>query len=180
LKTPGWLATILVLAGGAFFSYQWWISGERAVKNRLAEVARTLSVPAGDTDVARLARLARLRGYLADDIRIRTGNVSETIPRDALLAFASRWTPLPGPMPGGASGGAPGIPPGINVELVDVHVTLTDQGTGAQVYLTAKFSGYDVRTGESTLDAREGTVTMSNQRGEWLISGVETTETLQR
>jgi hypothetical protein len=176
LKTPVRLATILVIAGAAFFSYQWWVSGERAVKNRLAEVAETLSVPAGDSEVARLARLARLRGYLADDIQVRTGEVSETLPRDALLALASRWTPLPGAMPAARAGGTPGL----QVELVDIHVTLMQQGAGAQVYLTAKFSGHNARTGEPTVDAREGTVTMAKRHDQWLVSGVETNETLAK
>ena len=57
-----------------YFGYQWWFNPSRAVKRQMGEVAAVLSVPAErHREMARIARLAQLRRYLADDIRIRAG-----------------------------------------------------------------------------------------------------------
>ena len=48
-----------------YFGYQWWFNPSRAVKRRLGEVAATLSMPANEPQMATVARLARLRSFLA-------------------------------------------------------------------------------------------------------------------
>ena len=149
----------------AWAGYSWRSSDERVIRSRLADVAATLSSPARDTDVGHLARIARLRGYLAEDIHIRAGTAQEMASRDAVLALAARWILPPG---------------GLTVEFVDVQVTLEPGGAGARVYLTAKLSGRDPRTGEPTVDAREANVNLAKRRGDWVITSVETVETLQR
>ena len=53
--------TIVFAALVGYFSYQWWFNQNRVVKRRLGELAATLSVPATEGDLERVARLARLR-----------------------------------------------------------------------------------------------------------------------
>src|SRR5260221_2349050 len=59
----------VIAALAAYFTYQWWFNPARAIKQRLGQVAAALSVPAPDSDIARLERLAALRRYLADEGR---------------------------------------------------------------------------------------------------------------
>lgn len=158
--------SLLSFVAIAFVAYQWWPSSERAVKNRLGELAETLSVPANDGDLGRVTRVAELRHYFAEDVHVRaSASGPEVTSRDALLALMGGWTPPPG---------------GWTIEFVDVHVTLGQESTTAQVYLTAKISGHDARTGEATLDAREANLTMAKQDGDWVVTSVEAAETLQR
>ena len=150
----------------AFLIYQWWPSPERAIKNRLGGLAKTLSVPANDGDLGRVTRVAELRHYFAQDVRVRAGaSGPEITSRDALLGLIGAWTPPPG---------------GWTIEFVDVQVTLGQQATSARVYLTAKVSGHDARTSEPTLDAREANFSMAKQDGDWVVTSVEAAETLQR
>src|SRR5260221_14729153 len=51
----------VIAALAAYFTYQWWFNPARAIKQRLGQVAAALSVPAPDSDIARLERLAALR-----------------------------------------------------------------------------------------------------------------------
>src|SRR4030088_1224615 len=81
----------------AYFSYQWWFNPHRAVKRRLGELAATLSVPANETDLGRVTRLAHLRGYLADNVHVRAvRSQPELSSRDAVMAAASGWAPRAG------------------------------------------------------------------------------------
>ena len=73
-------ATFALLA--AYFSYQWWFNPSRALKRQMGEVAAALSVPAGESDVARIARLAQLGRHLADNVRVRAGD-AEISSRDS-------------------------------------------------------------------------------------------------
>jgi hypothetical protein len=77
-----------------YFSYQWWFNQNRVVKRRLGELAATLSVPPGEADLDRLARLARLRQFLADDVRVINGRSGPEISsREAVMAAAAGWKP---------------------------------------------------------------------------------------
>ena len=110
-----------VLVG--YFSYQWWFNPHRVVKRRLGELAATLSVPASETELGRVARLAQLRHYLAESIHIRTGRSGpELSSRDAVMAAASGWTPQGG----------------WNVDFVDVDVRV-DSDTAARAFVTAGY-----------------------------------------
>jgi len=49
---------VVVAALFGYFGYQWWFNPARAVKQRLGEVAAALSVPEGESDIARVVRIA--------------------------------------------------------------------------------------------------------------------------
>lgn len=159
------LALVLTLAAGCGFRE------EDAIKDRLAEIAGSLSVPENDGELGRIARIAALSRAFAPDVRVSTG-VSprpgaqippEIVGRESLLALAGRWIPPPG---------------GLVVEFVDVQVTLDDSRATASVYCTARMtSGRDE---QPVVDARELTVGFSKIDGEWLVTSVRPEETLSR
>ena len=150
LLVVGWLA------------YSWWLSPERAIKRRLKDLGATLSVPANDTELGRVARVARLRGYLAEDIHLRAGG-QQLASREALLAVAAGF------MPSG----------GLTVEPVDVQVAVGPDTATAEVYLDVKLTSPG-STGGPIVDAHEGKVTMAKRNGEWVITDAESQQTLTR
>jgi hypothetical protein len=147
-----------------YFSYQWWFNPHRIVKRRLGELAATLTVPANESDLARVARLARLRQYLADDVRVRAGRSGpELSSRDAVMAAAVGWTP---------AGGS-------NVDFVDVDVKV-DSNDAARAYVTVDMTTRDSGTGERTLDSREAQLSIAYRDGEWVVSEADVKDPPQR
>lgn len=150
-----YVAVVFALLVG-YFSYQWWFNQNRVVKRRLGELAATLSVPAQEENLERVARLARLRQYLADDIKVGSGRSGpELSSREAVMAAAAGWKP--------DRGG--------DVSFVDTDVKL-DADT-ARVYTTAEVTTRDPQTGEQTLDSREAVLALVRRDGLWLVSAVE-------
>src|SRR5262249_16347759 len=86
---------IVIAALTAYFVYQWWFNPARAIKRRLGEVAAALSVPAPDSDIARVERLAQLREYLAEDVRIEVAGAQAVSSRQAALALVAAFPPPP-------------------------------------------------------------------------------------
>ena len=146
-------------------------SEERAIRSQLSGMAETLSVPANDGDLGRLARVASLRNVLAPDVQVLTGvtpRPGAQIPpeisgRDGVLALVGRWSPPPG---------------GVTVEFVDMQVTLDDSRTSAQVYCTVQLTSGTAD--KPVVDARELTLGFSRIDGEWLITSIRPEETLNR
>jgi len=139
----------------AYFSYQWWFNQNRVVKRRLGEIAATLSAPPHEADLERVARLARLRQYLADDIKVRGGRSGpELSSREAVMAAAAGWRP---------EGGG-------DVAFVDVDVKI--EGETARAYATAELTTRNARTDEPVLDSREAMLSLV-RRDVWVVSAVE-------
>ena len=157
MKSNGSLYVAVVFAALiGYFGYQWWFNPSRAVKQRLGEVAAALSVPEGETDIAHVARVAQLRRYLTDDVRIRTG-AHELVSRDAALALAAGWKPEPG------SG---------DVHFADVQVFIESE-TSAHAYLGVELTRIDKPTGQPTVDSQDASVSLAKQNGEWVITAAE-------
>lgn len=146
-----------------YFGYQWWWNPARAVKRQLGELAAKLSVPANEADLARVTRVVQLRRYFAQDVRVQFGTGGpEITSRDALLAAVSTMRP-----PGGEW----------EVQFVDVQIKM-DSSSASRAYMTVELKGRDARTGEPTVDAREASVTLAKQNGDWVITTAESRETL--
>jgi SnoaL-like protein len=157
------LAVFALLA--AYFVYVWWFSPTRAVKRQLGRLAATLSVPANEAEIARVARLAQLRRYFAPNVRVTLGKGDVDIPsRDAILAALATLRPP-------ASGW--------DVQFVDVQVTV-DSDVEARAYMTVEVRSEDARTGERSLDAREARLTLTKVDGEWAITTAESPQPLTR
>ena len=158
MKTNGSVYVAVVVAALAgYFTYQWWFNPARAIKKRLGEVAAALSVPAPDSDIARLERLAQLRQYLADDVRVEVDGAQPIASRDAVLAFVGSFRAAAG---------------GVDVHFVDTQISVeaADQG---RAYLTVEMTTPDRQTGERTIDSRDATVTLARRGGEWVITSAE-------
>lgn len=150
-----YVAVVFALLAG-YFTYQWWFNQNRIVKRRLGELAATLSVPAGEADVDRLARLARLRRYLADDVSVtgwRSG--PERPSRDAVVAAAANWTP-----DGGGS-----------VDFVDVDVKVDEDG--ARAFITAEVTTRDPGTATPALESHEAALSLIRHDGAWVVNGID-------
>jgi len=157
MKSSGSLyvgATFALLA--AYFSYQWWFNPSRALKRQMGEVAAALSVPAGESEVARIARLAQLRRHLAEDIRVRAGD-AEISSRDAILGAVNAWKP-------------PAT--GIDVRFIDTQVFI-DSESAARVYMSVEVATPDARGGQPTIDRQDTSVRLEKRDGQWLITSVE-------
>jgi hypothetical protein len=153
-----YVAVVFALLIG-YFGYQWWLNPARVVKHRLGEVAAALSVPEGESDIARLARLSQLRRYLADDIRVRAGE-QEIRSRDAAMAVAAGWRPQAG------SG---------DVHFADVQIFI-ESDTAAHAYLAVELTSLDRESGHPTVDSRDASVSLAKRDGEWVITTAESKE----
>jgi hypothetical protein len=157
MKSSGSLyvgATFALLA--AYFSYQWWFNPSRDLKRQMGELAAALSVPAGESEVARIARLAQLRRHLAEDVRVRTGD-AEISSRDAILGAVNAWKP-------------PAT--GIDVRFVDTQVFI-DSESAARAYMSVEVATPDPRGGQPTIDRQDTSVRLEKRDGRWLITNVE-------
>ena len=157
MKSNGSVYVAVVFAALlGYFGYQWWLNPSRAVKQRLGEVAAALSVPERETDIARIARLAQLRRYLAEDLHLIAGP-QEITSRDTAVAMAAGWKPAPG------SG---------DVHFADVQVFIESE-TAAHAYLAVELTNLDRESGHATVDARDASVSLGKRNGEWVITAAE-------
>ena len=157
-KGSAYVAVVFALLFG-YFGYQWWLNPARAVKGRLGEVAAALSVPETESDIAHVARLARLRRYLADDLRVSAG-AEQIRSRDAAVAAAEGWKPQPG------SG---------DVHFADVQVFIESE-TAAHAYLAVELTSLDPERGHPTVSSRDASVSLAKRDGEWVITEAESKE----
>jgi hypothetical protein len=160
MKTNGsvYVAVVFAVLIG-YFGYQWWFNPARAVKQRLGEVAGALSVPEGETDIARVARVVRLGRYLADDLRVRAG-AEEIRSRETAVAIAAAWKPPHG------SG---------DVHFADVQVFIESE-TAAHAYLAVELTSLDRPSGQPMVDSRDASVSLARRNGEWVITAAESKE----
>ena len=157
-KGSAYVAVVFALLFG-YFGYQWWFNPSRAVKQRLGEVAAALSVPEGEPDIARIARLVRLRRFLGDDLRVLAG-AQDIGSRDTAVAIAGAWKPQPG------SG---------DVHFADVQVFIESE-TSAHAYLAVELTSLDRPSGQPTVDSRDASVSLARRNGEWVITFAESKE----
>jgi hypothetical protein len=140
-----------------YFGYQWWLNPARAVKRRLGEVAATLSMPTSESQMSKVARLAQLGRYLAQNVHVRAGTSGrDLVSRDEALAVAAVWSPSPG---------------GWDVHFADLQITV-ESAAAARAYLTVEVTTPDSQ-GRPTVDARDATVALARQNGEWVITEAE-------
>jgi hypothetical protein len=143
-----------VLAG--YFVYQWWFNENRVIKRQLGELAATLSAPASETQVERLARLAKLRRFLDEGIKVRFGATQYS--RDEAIGVAAAAQ-----LPSG----------GWNLDFADVDVRVSAAGS-ARAFATAEMTTRDVQTAQpQSLGSAEVVFSLEKKSGEWLISDAD-------
>jgi SnoaL-like domain len=152
---------VVITALLGYFAYQTWFNPYRIVKRRLGELAATLSVPATDTPLDRVTRLARLPYYFAENVRVRVGQSrAELTSRDAVLAALGAWTPPPG---------------GAAVAFVDTQVNVLSSTT-ARATMTVEVTSRDPGSGNTIIDTRYGNAALVKQDVGWVISDAELAE----
>lgn len=150
------VAITAVLVG--YFTYQWWFNPSRAVKRRLGEVAAALSVPANETEVNRVARLAQLRKFLAPNVRVHMSEPAQEITsRDAVLALVGAFRPATD---------------GVDVRFTDAQI-FVDSDSAAHAYIAVEAVSPDPRSGQPTVDSRNASVDLGKIDGEWLVTIAE-------
>jgi hypothetical protein len=160
MKKQGSLYVVVVFAALiGYFTYQWWFNPTRMVKQRLGEIAEALSMPAGDQPVARIARLAQLRRYLADDIHVQVGTATELTSRDLVLGAAGAWTP-------------PAT--GADVAFADVQIVLQTPTT-AHAFVSVEITTRSPQ-GQPELDSRDASLNLALRDGEWVVTKAEAKE----
>ena len=110
--------------------------------------------------MARIARLAQLRRYLADDIRAAASARTEIRSRDTAVAIAAAGSRSPG------SG---------DVHFADVQVFIESE-TAAHAYLAVELTSLDRESGHPIVDSRDASVSLAKQDGEWVITAAESKE----
>ena len=156
MKTNG-SAVVVVIAAVlvGYFTYQAWFNPSRAVKRRLGEVAAALSVPARETDVNRIARLAQLRKFLAADVRVKIPESSQDVtPRDTVLALVGAFWPTTN---------------GFDIRFTNTQL-FDDSATAAHAYMEVELVTPDPQSGQPTIDSRTASVDLGKVDGEWLVT----------
>ncbi len=141
-----------------YFTYQWWFNPTRDVKRRLGDVAESLSVTPNEKDIDRLARLAKLRRYLASDIRVRIGAAPEIASREMALGVVS------GVRPAG----------GWDVAFADVQIVMESKTT-AHAFVSVEVTTRDLQD-QPSMDSRDASINLAKQDGEWVITQAEAKE----
>jgi hypothetical protein len=159
MKTNGSIYVAAVFAAlTGYFVYQWWFNPNRMVKARLGDIAAALSMPANESELARITRLAQLRQFAIADVHVRVGkNGPDITPRDGVLGAIAAFRPPAG---------------GWNVDFVDADV-LVSTDTSARAFVTADVTSRDPESGKQTLDSRDVAFSFVKQDGEWLVSEAE-------
>jgi hypothetical protein len=148
---------VVVVGAGLLIALAWlfWPEGdERAIKRRLNELVAEANTGGGE-GLALVTRAAQLGSYFTADVVVDLGSGAPIAGRETLVAVASRFHPA-------ATGGA--------VALEDVAVAKRKGTDLADVALTVTLTGIDARTGERTMDAREFSLELRKESGEWLIA----------
>ncbi len=160
------IVLIAALIGAGFFV--WWHffpSPERAIKSRLNDLAETISFGPSDQGISRMLAADKVGGFFMLEVeltidvpgyRARQTINSRTEIRQGLLGAQQNFN-------------------SVNVEFLDINVTVDPGGTSAVANLTLDLH---IRGERAVL--QELNVTFQLVEGKWLISKVETVQTLSR
>jgi len=146
------VAALLLSMMIAGVTYRYWPSDERSIRRHLSNLAEALSFPLAESGEERLTRVAVLREYFAPDVRVEIDG-REITSRDEIIGLLSHYQPPPG---------------GLNVEFVNILITIADDHESAAVTLTAKVASTNEQ-GVSTLDERVADITMRKFDDDWVI-----------
>jgi ketosteroid isomerase-like protein len=145
----------IVVVVGALAGLTWWVfpTDARKIRRASQELAALVSVPAGESEIARLARASRLGQRLAEDF---VAEVAEepawSADRDTVVSYVARLS--------GAAGGT-------TVTLDDLDVEVTAGGHAATARAVATVREPDPRGGPDRLERREVSIAWQQREGRW-------------
>lgn len=157
------LLAALMAALGLWAWHVWSPSPERAIRNRLTELARDASFSAGEGTLARVYHAQALGEFFATNVQITVegpgGSVYTWTGREQLVEQAT---------------GARTTLSGLQVEFPDITVTVRPDQDSAIADITAKGKV----NGEKDSFLQELRITFQKSGGHWLIRRVESMKTL--
>jgi hypothetical protein len=159
---------MLVAALAALGVWLWMVlfpGPEKIIHRRLAELARTASSSGNESNLARLAAARSLAGFFSTNVEMKAdlphlGQLS-SMDRDEITQLALAASSRTG---------------GLQVKFPDINVTVAPdrQSAVADLTVTAHFAG------ETDSFVQEMKFTLQKIDGKWLITRVETVQTLSR
>jgi ketosteroid isomerase-like protein len=158
-----WLLLGGLAAAVALVGYFLMPSEERRVRARLDALVETLGTPSNEPDVARLARVARLRGYFADDAAVyfEREDHEPIRGRDQILGLAAGALTQLGPF---------------SVELQNLRIAIREGAAVADVRFESRLVSRDPKADPATLDGRAVGLTLTKIDGTWLVSSARVGE----
>jgi hypothetical protein len=166
MKIAGRVALLLVLIGLGFWLYTVFFPGpEKAIRKRLEKVAQLASIRPGQGLLSRGASIQELANCFDSKVEItlnwRGGSQHSLAGRDEIIETAKL---------------AHGQFQTLEIEFLDLNVTLAPDKQSATVNLTAKVTTSD----ERDFQVQELKITLKKVNGEWLIFQIETVRTLSQ
>jgi hypothetical protein len=163
-KRPFLVLVGILIAGLGFWGWRvFFPSPERAVRNRLLELARLATFGANEAPLARLANAQKLVNFFAEDADIRVdaggGNMQTLKGRDEMFQTAVAVRNAAGAM---------------TIEFFDLNVAIGPDRKSADVDLTARIRVPSDRD----MIVQELRVALKKRGREWFIKRVETVKTL--
>lgn len=159
------LRFILLAALVALGAWLWFVlfpSPEKVIRQRLTELARTVSFSSNESDLARLAAAQSLAGFFSTNVEVNIdmpGRIRHTLMgRDEITQTAL------------AARSAVG---GLSVKFPDINVTVAPDKQSAVADLTVEANV----SGEPDPIVQEMKFTLQKIDGRWLITRVETVRT---
>lgn len=156
---------VVIIAAAGWFGWRWLFPDDEAqIRALLERIEESVgSGAATEGEVARIARAAGIRSALDPQITVDAGPpFSKITGRDALIGTVARMN---------------STVRDLDVQFVDVQITLEPDGTTARAYMTAE-ARYQGAQGERGLEARELDVTFRKLEGDWVVSTVALVRTL--
>jgi hypothetical protein len=153
----------VVVVAGVWFWIVLFPGPEKAIRHRLAEIARLASFNSNESPLAALGGAQKLAGFCSPALQVKL-----TAPANVEHTFESREEIAQSDLAARAAfGGA------LKVEFVDVVVTLAPDKQSAVADLTARMQS----GGSNELNAQEIKFTLKKADGQWLVLRVETIRT---
>jgi hypothetical protein len=148
-----------VLIAAAVGALAWWLfpSDERRLRSRLNELAQAASVPAGEQELGRAARLGRLGRLLSSDVVLDAGEpLGSVTGRESLLGLAAQFG---------------SFSTGLRVELHDVTVVVGDDHRTARVEARA-VATERAADGQETVEMRDVLLELTKTDEGWQLGRV--------
>lgn len=159
------LFLLAVLVTGGYFTYQFFYPGEEnRIRERLGDLAATVSIEAGAGNIRKGLMLEQFPRFFTKDceISVTAKGSKRTMSGRSDMSQAGKYLL--------------GMQGGIDVKFHDVTVTLNEEKDGAKVRLTSTM----MMTATETLSAQEFEVEMVKEEGKWLVHRAKSHESLSR
>lgn len=149
------IVTVSVLVVALVALWRYWPSDEQRIQRLVQEIAAALQPAAGETDVARIGRLAPLARGLSTDVRVE--GPTPLRGREQVMAAAMQ---------------AGRLAQRLAIVVRDVEISVEPSRTTATALVTIAVTGADSGTEGAWNDLTELQLDLTRQNDVWLVSHV--------